>query len=211
MLQVSLLGERTVTDEATGEVRSRSARTLALIAYLAAHAGAPQPRGRIAATFWPASPDQQALTNLRRELHQLRHTLDGDASLSVTATDLTWVDRTTCRVDLRAFAQARRRALEAAPQDDEAVLEHARVALAAYGGELLPGLYDDWAVAQRDRLNAECVELCRLAAGAARRTGRWDEALAAARRWVELAPLEEAGHRELIRLHARRGDRAAAV
>jgi DNA-binding SARP family transcriptional activator len=57
MLQVSLLGERTVTDEATGEVRSRSSRTLALIAYLAVHAGAPQPRGRIAATFWPASPE----------------------------------------------------------------------------------------------------------------------------------------------------------
>jgi hypothetical protein len=51
LLQVSLLGERTVIDEATGEVRSRSTRTLALIAYLAIHSGTAQPRGRIAATF----------------------------------------------------------------------------------------------------------------------------------------------------------------
>jgi DNA-binding SARP family transcriptional activator len=106
MLKVSLLGGRTVTDEATGEVRSRSSRTLALIAYLAVHAGAPQPRGRIAATFWLSSPEQQALTNLRRELHQLRRIVD-DESLQVTGTDLTWRDRDTCQVDLRDFQRAR--------------------------------------------------------------------------------------------------------
>ena len=211
MLRVSLLGERTVTDEATGEVRSRSSRTLALIAYLAVHAGSPQPRGRIAATFWPASPEQQALTNLRRELHQLRRTVDDDESLLVTGTDLTWRDRDTCRVDLRDFHRARERALAVAPGDPERTLEHGQAALEAFRGELLPGLYDDWTVAERDRLTAECVELCALVADAARRTGRWAVALAAARRRVELAPLEEAGHRDLIRLHARRGDRAAAV
>jgi DNA-binding SARP family transcriptional activator/tetratricopeptide (TPR) repeat protein len=211
LLQVSLLGERTVIDEATGEVRSRSTRTLALIAYLAIHSGTAQPRGRIAATFWPSSPDQQALTNLRRELHQLRQTLGEDTSLSVTGSDLTWSDQPGCRVDLRQFAIARARVLDAAPHDAESVLEHGRTALAAFRGELLPGLYDDWTVAQRDRLTAECVEVCALVGEAARRTGRWTEALAAARRRVELAPLEEAGHRELIRLHARRGDRAAAV
>jgi DNA-binding SARP family transcriptional activator/tetratricopeptide (TPR) repeat protein len=211
MLQVSLLGERTVTDEATGEVRSRSSRTLALIAYLAVHAGAPQPRGRIAATFWPASPEQQALTNLRRELHQLRRIVDGDESLLVTGTDLTWRDRDTCQVDLRDFQRARERTLAAAPGDAERILEHGQTALAAFRGELLPGLYDDWTVAERDRLTVQCVELCALVADAGRRTGRWSVALAAARRRVELAPLEEAGHRDLIRLHARHGDRAAAV
>ena len=132
MLQVSLLGERTVTDEATGEVRSRSSRTLALIAYLAVHAGAPQPRGRIAATFWPASPEQQALTNLRRELHQLRRIVDGDESLLVTGTDLTWRDRDTCRVDLRDFQHARERTLAAAPGDAERILEHGQTALAVF-------------------------------------------------------------------------------
>lgn len=211
MMQVSLLGERTVTDDATGEVRSRSSRTLALIAYLASHAGTPQPRGRIAATFWPSSPEQQALTNLRRELHQLRRTLGEDESLLVTGTDLTWRDRDTCRVDLRVFHRERGRALDAPDGDPAEVLEHGGAALAAFRGELLPGLYDDWTVGERDRLTAECVELCALVADAAQQTGRWSVALAAARRRVELAPLEEAGHRDLIRLHARRGDRAAAV
>ena len=211
MLHVSLLGERTIVDDVTGEVRSRSSRTVALVALLAVHAGAPQPRGRIAATFWPSSPEQQALTNLRRELHQLRRTLDDDASLVVTSTDLTWRDEETCRVDLRVFERARVRALEAPPGDAEAVLEHGTAALAAYRGELLPGLYDDWTLAQRDRLTAECVELGALVVDAGRRTGRWAEALQAARRRVELDPLDEVGYRDLIRVHAEMGDRAGAV
>ena len=133
-------------------------------------------RARIAATFWPSSPEQQALTNLRRELHQLRRTLDDDASLVVTSTDLTWCDEETCLVDLRVFERARARALEAPLSDAEAVLEHGTAALTAYRGELLPGLYDDWTLAQRDRLTAECVELCALVVDAGRRTGRFAEA-----------------------------------
>src|SRR6478752_5205496 len=189
MLHVSLLGERTVVDDATGEVRSRSSRTLALIAFLAARAGSPQPRARIAGTFWPSSPEQQALTNLRRELHQLRRTLEDDDSLEVTSTDLTWRDRDTCRVDLRVFERAREAALHAAPDDTATILERGGEALAAYRGELLPGLVDD----------------------AARRAGQWTVALQAARRRVDLAPLDEVGYRELIRLQAARGDRAGAV
>ena len=42
---------------------------MALVAFLAAHAGVPQPRQRIAGMFWPDSTDAQALTNLRWELY----------------------------------------------------------------------------------------------------------------------------------------------
>ena len=68
MLHVSLLGEQAITDDGTS-VPAHSSRAIALVAFLAVHAGAPQPRQRIAGTFWPESTDAQALTNLRRELH----------------------------------------------------------------------------------------------------------------------------------------------
>ena len=210
MLEISLLGARAVVDGATGEVRSRSSRTLALVAYLARQAGTPQPRSRIAAAFWPASSEQQAHTNLRREIHQLRSALGDDRSLLVTTTDLTWCDVPTARVDLRVFQVARDRVLESRP-GDVTVVEHGSAALSAFTGELLPGVYDEWVLAERERLVADCVEVCAVLSGAADRAGRPDLALAAARRRVELAPFEETGHRDLIRLHARRGDRAAAV
>ena len=53
MLHVTLLGEQAITDNGTGSVRIRSSRTVALIAFLAVHAGAPQARQWIAGLFWP--------------------------------------------------------------------------------------------------------------------------------------------------------------
>jgi DNA-binding SARP family transcriptional activator len=72
MLHVSVLGEQTIADDRAGSVRTRSPRTVALVGFLVAHAGSPQMRQRIAGLFWPDSTDAQALTNLRRELHNLR-------------------------------------------------------------------------------------------------------------------------------------------
>jgi DNA-binding SARP family transcriptional activator len=209
MLQVSLLGERTVIDADTGQVRARSPRAVALIAFLAAHAGAPQPRGRIAAAFWPDSTEQQALTNLRRELHQLRRLLGGDPSLVVTGTDLAWRDSPTCRVDLRGFRVEHRQAAEAT--EPARALFHGRAALGAYGGDLLPGLFDDWVLELREELGNECTELCELVMDTGRATGSWPDALAAGRRRVALRPLEETGYRQLIELQVEMGDRAGAV
>ena len=126
MLHVTLLGEQAITDDGTGSVRIRSSRTVALVAFLAVHAGSPQARQRIAGLFWPDSTDAQALTNLRRELHQLRHVLGDEPSLVVTPKDLCWRDTETCRVDVRIFDIERKAALAAAAAGDgEGILAHA--------------------------------------------------------------------------------------
>ena len=91
MLHVSLLGEQSITDGGAGN-RAPSSRAAALIGFLVTHPGSPQPRQRIAGLFWPDSADGQALTNLRRELHQLRQLLGDEPSLVVTSRDLCWSD-----------------------------------------------------------------------------------------------------------------------
>jgi DNA-binding SARP family transcriptional activator/tetratricopeptide (TPR) repeat protein len=211
MLHVSLLGEQSVTGEGTG-IRACSSRAVALIAFLVAHAGSPQPRQRIAGLFWPDSTDAQALTNLRRELHHLRQVLGGEPSLAVTSTDLCWRDTATCRVDARVFDIERMAALSAAAAgDSDRILTHAARAIAEYGGDLLPGVYDDWLLGIRSQLERQCVDLCDLAATARARTGDLAGAVDAARRRVQLQPLEELGYRTLMELQAELGDRAGAV
>ena len=84
MLYVSVLGEQSITDDTTGAVVTRSPRGTTLVAFLALHAGVPQPRQLIAPLFWPDSTTAQALTNLRRELHHLRRALDDDPAVEVT-------------------------------------------------------------------------------------------------------------------------------
>ncbi len=211
MLHVTLLGEQAITDDGAG-VQTRSSRAVALVAFLVAHVGVPQPRQRIAGMFWPDSTDAQALTNLRRELHHLRQALGDDRSLVVTPRNLCWRDSGTCRVDLRIFDNERQAALAAAAAgDDEGVLRHAAAAVAQYKGDLLPGVYDDWLLEARSELERRCADLCDLLSAARARTGDLAGAADAVRRRIQLQPLEEAGDRTLMLLQADLGDRAGAV
>jgi DNA-binding SARP family transcriptional activator/tetratricopeptide (TPR) repeat protein len=211
MLYVSVLGERAITDDEAG-VHVHSSHAVALVAFLAAHAGAPQPRQRIAGMFWPDSTDAQALTNLRRELHHLRQLLGDERSLVVTPRELCWRDSQTCRVDLRIFDGERQAALTAAAAGDDAgVLAHAATAVAQYRGDLLPGAYDDWVLEARSERERQCTDLCDLLCAARKRTGDLAGAVDTVRRRIQLQPLEEAGYRTLMLLQADLGDRAGAV
>ena len=211
MLYVSVLGEQAITDGEAG-VHVHSSHAVALVAFLAAHAGTPQPRQRIAGMFWPDSTDAQALTNLRRELHHLRQVLGDEPSLVVSFRDLCWRDSQTCRVDLRIFEGERQAALTAAAAGDDAgVLAHAATAVAQYRGDLLPGAYDDWVLEARSELERQCTDLCDLLCAARARTGDLAGAVDTVRRRIQLQPLEEAGYRTLMLLHADLGDRAGAV
>lgn len=212
MLLVSLLGEQAIIDEATGTVRTRSSRTVGLVAFLVAHTGSPQTRQRIAGLFWPDSTDAQALTNLRRELHHLRHALGEQPSLVVTSRDLCWRDTDTCHVDLRTFDIQRKAALAAAAAGDrEGAVVHATSAVAQYRGEFLPGSYDDWLLDARSELERQCVDLCDLICESRARRGDLTAAVHAARRRIQLQPLEELGYRTLMELQTDLGDRAGAV
>jgi DNA-binding SARP family transcriptional activator/tetratricopeptide (TPR) repeat protein len=212
VLRVSLLGELSISDDLAGAVRLRSARALALVAFLVLHAGSPQPRSRIAGLFWPDSGDAQALTNLRRELHQLRQVLAGEPSLVVTSQDLCWQDTATCRVDVRVFDRERAAAVAAAADNDgEQTLAHASRAVGEYRGDLLPGVYEDWVLERRAELERQCTGLYDLLTQARVRRGDLPGAVDAARRRIQLQPLEETGYRTLMRLQAEAGDRAGAV
>jgi DNA-binding SARP family transcriptional activator/tetratricopeptide (TPR) repeat protein len=211
-MRVSVLGEQAIVDDESGSVRTRSSRAVIFVAFLALHAGSPQPRQRIAGLFWPDSTDAQALTNLRRELHYLRQVLGDDPSLIVTSRDLCWRDAGTCRVDLRVFDTERKAALVAAAAgDDHAVAEHAAAAMAEYRGDLLPGADDDWLLDARAVVRRQCVDLCDVAAAARIRSGDLGRAVDVVRRRLQLEPLEEAGYRTLMQLQADLGDRAGAI
>ena len=91
------------------------------------------------------------------------------------------------------------------------MLRHAAAAIAQYKGDLLPGVYDDWLLEARSELERQCADLCDLLGAARTRTGDLAGAVDAARRRIQLQPLEEAGYRTLMQLQADLGDRAGAV
>jgi DNA-binding SARP family transcriptional activator/tetratricopeptide (TPR) repeat protein len=211
LLEVSLFGEQYV-EGLTATNLARSSRSIALLGFLAVHSNAPQPRQRLAAVFWPDSTEQQARTNLRRELHHLRVLLGDDPSLVVEPATLMWRDWPTCRVDVCVFRHERQLALQAlAAGDHQAMLEHGAAAVEEYQGDLLPGMYDDWVLTEREQLLRQCVELCDHLVTGWRSAGDLKTAAEYSRIRVQLEPREEVGYRALMELQADAGDRAGAI
>ena len=211
MLELRLLGEHRVAVDGDLVDLGRSTRALGLLGYVVLHAGAPQLRQQMAGLFWPDSSEAQARTNLRRELHQLRTRLPATQDLlHVDDTTVTWRDDGPSRVDVIDFLRSVE-AAEAASSagDDEQFLAAAEHAVGVYGGALLPGLYEDWVLAERERLHHACVSL--LDRLVLRRANDPAAAIDHAPRRIALEPLEEAGYTALMRLHAHAGDRAAAL
>jgi DNA-binding SARP family transcriptional activator/tetratricopeptide (TPR) repeat protein len=212
VLDISLLGEVRVAIDSS-LVALRSTRVLALLGFLVAHRGAPQRREYIAAQFWPDSPEPQARTNLRRELHALRAELPQvDQWLVATGGTLLWQLDHSCRVDVEVFETAADRAAVAwAAADTPSFRVAAADAVRAYRGGFMPALYEDWALAERDRLHRRCLNLLDQLIEAERNDGSYGPAIELARRRIDLEPLEEVGYRTLLQLQALAGDRAAAL
>jgi DNA-binding SARP family transcriptional activator/tetratricopeptide (TPR) repeat protein len=212
VLDISLLGEVRVAIDSS-LVALRSSRVLALLGFLVTHRGAPQRREYIAAQFWPDSPEPQARTNLRRELHALRAELPQvDQWLVATGGTLLWQLDHSCRVDVEVFETAADRAAVAwAAADMPAFRLAAADSVRAYRGGFMPALYDDWALAERDRLHRRCLNLLDQLIEAERNDGSYGPAIELARRRIDLEPLEEVGYRTLLQLQALAGDRAAAL
>jgi DNA-binding SARP family transcriptional activator/predicted ATPase len=179
------------------------ARQQELVAYLVLHArDAPVPRQRIAGSLWPESREAQALTNLRRELHHLREGCpEVDAMIDTGTRTLTWCGPA---VDVIAFEAASARGLAG---DAAALQDAARL----YGGDLLPDCSAEWIEPDRERLRQQATNVLTRLVATLENDRAFAGAIDAAQRLLRLDPLDEDAWCALMRCHARRGERAAAL
>jgi DNA-binding SARP family transcriptional activator len=91
MLRVTLLGAGAVELDGQPVPELAAPRPLSLIAHLVLHRNAAQPRAAVAFRLWPESTEQQAHTNLRHLLHDLRRAIpDLDDIVDVRPRTLQW-------------------------------------------------------------------------------------------------------------------------
>ncbi len=83
--------------------------------------------------------------------------------------------------------------------------------LALYTGELLDGMYWDWIVPERERLRLLVLDGMTLLMHVHALHNRYGEALRCGQRIIDLDPLRETVHRDLMRLHCAAGQRGLAV
>jgi DNA-binding SARP family transcriptional activator/predicted ATPase len=159
----------------------------------------PQLRSHLAFELWPDSNESQARTNLRKLLHDLRHSLpDIDEFIEINSETVRWISTGPSEVDVLRFHDAM------AAGDLE-------LAVHLYSGDLLPACYDDWVVDQRSKLRREAYgALVRLTAEAAKRRDH-KTTIRDAQRIIELEPTDEIAVRLQMEAYLALGDRAAAL
>jgi DNA-binding SARP family transcriptional activator/tetratricopeptide (TPR) repeat protein len=197
VVEVRLFGGLSVAVDGRSVELPADARARELLARLALATG-PQPRSALAGRLRPDVPEESARKTLRNALYELRRALGpgGRDAIVVEGDRIGLGD--TVRVDVRAFRR------HVAEGDLATAVEAAR-------GELLDGFDGDWALRARDEHAAELAELLGTLAARAEATGDVPVAVAWARRRLDVEPLAEGAHRELIRLLALGGDRSAAL
>ncbi|HET9001329.1 MAG TPA: BTAD domain-containing putative transcriptional regulator, partial [bacterium] len=182
--------------------RHASGRAVSLLALLILKRSIPQSRAALAGLLWPDTDEGQARTNLRKLIFELRRLLPRTSSLRLDRDTLEWAADSECDVDVEAFERIAAHA---------ASMEELEAGIALYRGDLLPGCYDEWILAERERLGQVYASLLErlVAALEARRAFR--PALAYAGQLLGRDPLREETYCLLMRLHGHQRDRAGVT
>jgi DNA-binding SARP family transcriptional activator len=189
-----------------------------LLAYLLLSGRRSHQRDELADCFW----GEQGIHNARRCLStavwRLRRILEPEGTVHGTylrcagGEDIAFNWDSDHFVDALAFDRSMDMALRGAP--DQMSLAAARSleeGLEIYGGELLCGVYDPWALRERERLRARYLDGLTQLMRFCRHVGDLHRGIEIGERILEKDPLREDVHRDLMRLHAGSGQRSQAI
>ncbi len=184
-------------------------RTRALFYRLAAHLQ-PVARDHLCFLFWPDVPDVTARRNLTLLLSHLRRALPAPEMLIASPADVR-LDATQVCSDSARFAQL------CTGQHDHPSLDDLAAAVSLYRGPLLAGFgvpecleFELWLTQERRSFEGAYLDALTTLLDASTARGHIAEAIAYARRYLEVDALAEEVHRQLMRLYALTGERAAA-
>ena len=205
-LDIRLLGPpRVGRDGAVVTFETRKAT--ALLAHLAL-SDRPRSREALCELLYPGHDPERARGALRRTLSTLRTGI-GAERLDTSGAGIGLGRGRGVTVDVEQF-----RSLSGPDAPPEDLAE----ALELFGGRFLEGFslrdspdFDDWQMGVAGVLDRELASALRRLVEHLVAAGDLERALPLARRWLELDPLHEPAHRELMRLHSWCGDRAAAL
>ncbi len=207
MLQLHTFGGlRIERDGQALQLSTHKAR--ALLAYLIVFRQCSHPRSVVAGTLWPDLAEDKARRHLSDTLWRVRSVL-GDCVVADEECVCLNLSQ-PCWLDVQEFEDG----LQAARSESQiAVSLASRLAACTelYRGPFLDGLYDDWALAEQERLRVLYLEALQRLLELRKQAADYLSALEIARRLVAAEPLHEAAHRELMCLYHLLGREAEAV
>lgn len=196
MLRIQLLGGLHISLNGMPMTGFVSSKAQALFCYVTLNHHQPHLRATLASMFWGEMPDEDAATNLRQAIANLKRLLE--PYIEITRQSIAFKTEEDYWLDVEAFER-----------DHESML---------YRGELLAGFnvpdapeFDLWLSTERERLHELALSFLRAEASSFVVGDHYEEALSRLNRLLALDPLQEDAHRQLMRLHAMNGQRSAAL
>jgi len=204
----------------------RSDKARALLAYLCTEEMRPHRREKLAGLLWPEINEQSARANLRYALANLRHVLGdqtGSREMSTSSDFLITTPQTIqlnptsdLRIDVATFYELTRQlSFGSQVMQDPLILEQA---VDSFHGEFMEGfflhespVFEEWVFLNRERFHRLVMEALHQLAEHYRQTCQYERALPFALHHVELDPLQETAHRQVMRLLVLSGQRAKAI
>ncbi|HEV7923687.1 MAG TPA: response regulator [Thermoanaerobaculia bacterium] len=210
LLKLSLLGDYQMHDAAGTLVTLSAKKSQALLAYLGARPTQLVSRDKIANLLWSSTGPEQARQSLRQLLSSLRKEL-GHVSpaekILVEEADFLGLDGSLVQTDVAEFEAL------IASGTEEALTR----ATALYEGDFLDGFtldeerFDQWVLAERDRLHRASLKAHAQLVETQARRGALDEAIGTAQRALRIDIMQESMHRTLMRLYMQSGDLVNAL
>jgi DNA-binding SARP family transcriptional activator len=212
MLHIRFLGEFSLVFNGVEVSGINQPRLKSLLAFLIYHREAPQSRAHLSFTFWPDSTERQAHTNLRKYLHYLRRKFPKtDTYIHIDDRSIQWRTDSAFTLDVDEFEKAINEAREKMLTDHSLARQLFEKAIAIYHGDLLPEIYDDWIMLERERLRRLMIDSLEQLVMLLEDAREYQEAIYYNQQLLRNDALHEPACRQLMRLYALRGNRAAAL
>ncbi len=223
-LQLTYLGDFQVRLDEMALGAFQTDKVRALLAYLTME-GQVHQRTELAHFLWPGYSKESAQNSLRQSLHQLRQLLhDAEAEppwFLLTRQTVQLNPVAPIRIDATGFTQLLAECKahsHAKVASCAACLARLRQAVDLYHGDFLARLavidsdpFEEWRRILQEQLHIQMIDALTQLANAAESNGEAEGALRTAQRQLTMEPWLEAAHRQVMRILAQRGQRAAAL
>ena len=217
-LRIYLLGTLRIIHDGHPEEMKLARSVRGLFAYLVLFRERIHARETLSGLFWGDSSEDRAHSSLSTALWRLRKTLEpkgiprGTYLLSTGTGEVGFNRQSDYWLDVAEF-ESRAAQILAKPCQTLAAGEVCGLedASALYTGDLLEGFYDDWALSERERIRSLYVKSQAHLLGYHRHKGDYDRALACGHYILNMDPLREEIHREMMRLYVECGRRTQAL
>ncbi|MEZ4713430.1 MAG: BTAD domain-containing putative transcriptional regulator [Caldilineaceae bacterium] len=223
-LQIVCFGDFQVTLAGTALSAFQTEKVRALLAYLAVE-GRLHQRSELAQFLWAGYSDESARNSLRQAIHQLRQLLATDEAqppwLLVTRQSVQLNPDAPIAVDVATFTRLLAECTNhthGAIETCNSCLARLRQATALYQGDFLGDFtvadsdpFEEWRRVVQEQLHIQMLDALAILADGAEAAGDEEGALQVAQRQLALEPWLENAHRQIMRILAQRGQRAAAI